>query len=89
MPQLLFRAAPMLLLVGAAYADDATFLKDGLWSIHSVVTQKPSGKTTESTVPMCQSRAYQQRVQESAKGKGTCKDIGKTSTGTTRVAEAE
>jgi hypothetical protein len=82
-------AALTLFLIGAAGAADPPLTKDGLWSVHSTVTQNPGGRTSESTASLCRSHAHDLRVQEDAKGKGTCKIISTRSTGETKEIETE
>jgi hypothetical protein len=82
-------APTTLFLIGVAAAADPPLAKDGLWSVHSIATQNPGGRTVESTVSLCRSHAHDLRVQEEAKGKGTCKIISTRSAGETKEIETE
>jgi hypothetical protein len=84
------RAAAVTLVFGIAFAADSPLTKDGLWSVHSVSTISPGGKTMDRTASMCRSRAYDAQQAEEAKGKGTCKPpVSKTEGWTTTVTESE
>jgi len=81
---------PFILLIGVSLAADAPPLKEGLWSIHSVSTEKPSGKKREITRSICRSHAYDDYVREKAKKiPPTCKTVSDSSSAGTTTVETE
>ena len=82
-------ATTTLLLIRIASGADSPLTKDGLWSIHSTVTENPAGRTNKFTVSMCRSHARDLQLEEDAKGKGTCKFISTRAAGQTKEVETE
>jgi hypothetical protein len=88
---LLVSGCALVLLAGIALAVDAP-TKDGLWSIHSVNTMTRVGnaapRTTEMTVSRCQAKGAAMQAPVNPL-KADCKQISKSSNGSTRFFEMQ
>jgi hypothetical protein len=60
-------SATAALVLPIAYATDPPELREGLWSIHTQVTDNPGNKKSESTRTLCRNHAYDKSVEAKAK----------------------
>lgn len=66
----LIAAIALMGLIGSAYAIDNPPLKEGYWSVHSVIVDQPGNKTTEGKYFMCHNHAYDNYVESMQKTPG-------------------
>jgi hypothetical protein len=80
-----------LLVSFALYAAEPPAVKEGLWSVHTVMIDNPGNKRTEGTRSLCRTHAYDVRAREQAqtKQKQICKTVARTSSGNTFTEESE
>jgi hypothetical protein len=92
MKTLLVPGCTLALLAGIALAVDAP-TKDGLWSIHIVSTITSTGTTkpkpTDVTMSRCQNKSVPLQLPGDPPKGAECKEISKSSTGSTRFFEMQ
>jgi hypothetical protein len=82
-------AAATLILIGTITADDNPRLKDGLWSIHTQLTEHPSEQRNETDTSYCRNRAHDDRERSAKKQGANCKTLSDKTSGGTRITETE
>jgi len=81
---------PILLAAGTIQAADAQEMKEGYWSVHTVVTTRPDGNRTETTRSICHNHAYDDYVTSLAtRAKKSCRTTHEASSGGTTASEVE
>jgi len=76
--------------VGLSFAADPPLMKEGYWSIHTLITSNPGNKKTESTQTICRNHEYEQYVRNMAtKGRTGCKILVDNYSGGTYTVEQE
>jgi hypothetical protein len=59
-----------------ANATDPPDVKEGLWSVHTEITNNPGGKKVESTYTLCRTHAFDQLVRDREKAMKGCSTVG-------------
>jgi hypothetical protein len=82
---------PALLAVAAVYAAEEPAFKEGLWSIHTVTTDNPGNKKSETTRSVCRDHAYDaaSRAKRKALMAKICKTDTLTGSGSKYISESE
>jgi hypothetical protein len=82
---------PALLTVAAVFAAEEPTFKEGLWSIHTVTTDNPGNKKSETTRSVCRDHAYDaaSRVKAKAMMAKICKTNTLTGSGSKYISESE
>ena len=84
---LAFAAVALLLPLGTTLGLDLPELKEGLWSIHRLVTTNPGNNKTDTTSTICRNHAFDQHVRSLAKGLKGCTVVNESLQAGTYVAE--
>lgn len=61
-----------------AYATDPPEVKEGLWTVHSEMTNNPGGQKIEGTYTLCRDHAFDQAVREREKGIKGCTTVSES-----------
>ncbi len=68
------------LVLPIASATDPPDVKEGLWSVHTEITNNPGGKKTESTYTLCRSHAFDQLQRSREKSMKGCSMLSESLT---------
>jgi hypothetical protein len=69
---MLVYAAVFLLPMGIAVAANGPTMKEGLWTVHTVITNNPGNVKSDATLSICRNHAYDESVEAAAKNKKGC-----------------
>lgn len=70
--------ATAALALPIAYATDPPAVKEGLWTVHTVMTNNPGGQKIESSYTLCRDHAFDQLVREREKAMKGCSMVGES-----------
>lgn len=66
------------LVLPSAHATDPPEVKEGLWTVHSELTNNPGGKKIESNYTICRDHEFDQIARDREKGMKGCTTVGET-----------